>query len=289
MINNQNYVDLHIHTIASDGILTAEELVKQASLKGLKAIAITDHDAWDAIEPISSLAFKVGIEVIPGIELSTTIDQAEIHILGYFIDYSRPHFQERVRHFKNIRIERAYRMVEKLAELGVRIEISRVLEIAGSGSVGRPHVARALTEEGYVGSIDEAFTRYLGNGCAAYVPKNFLTPKESFDLIHSVGGLAFYAHPGIENRDDLISQFISQGMDGVEAWHAKHSIIQVKNYLELAAQKGFLVCGGSDCHSDNLLNNTNSNIKVPYAAVEKMKEYLERKGKPQDSARGAIA
>ncbi len=106
------------------------------------------------------------------------------------------------------------------------------MEIAGSGSVGRPHVARALVEEGYVGGTDEAFTRYLGNGCPAYVPKNFLTPQESFDLVHSVGGLAFFAHPGIENRDGLIDQFVSQGLDGLEVWHSKHSNSQVKNYLE---------------------------------------------------------
>jgi len=277
MTISQTYVDLHIHTVASDGVFTPEELVKQASLKGLKAIAITDHDAWDAIEPVSRLAFKVGIEVIPGIELSTTIDGAEIHILGYFIDYSRQHFQEKVLHFKNARIERAYRMVEKLAELGVRIEISRVLEIAGSGSVGRPHVARALAEEGYVGGTDEAFTRYLGNGCPAYVPKNFLSPQESFDLVHSVGGLAFFAHPGIENRDELIDQFALQGMDGLEVWHSKHSGSQVKNYLDIAKQKGLLVCGGSDCHSDNLMNNGGGSVKVPYSVVEEMKQYLANK------------
>lgn len=277
MAINQYFVDLHIHTAASDGIFTPEELVKQASLKGLKAIAITDHDAWDAIEPVSALAFRVGIEVIPGIELSTTIEGAEIHILGYFIDCTQPHFQEKVRHFKNARIERAHRMVEKLAELGVRVEIGRVLEIAGSGSVGRPHVARALAEEGYVGGTDEAFTRYLGNGCPAFVPKNFLTPQESFDLVHSVGGLAFFAHPGIENRDEMIDQFVSQGLDGLEVWHSKHSNSQVKNYLELARQKNLLVCGGSDCHGDNLMNNGGGSVKVPYSVVEDMKQYLANK------------
>jgi predicted metal-dependent phosphoesterase TrpH len=280
MNSSQTYVDLHIHTIASDGIFTPEELVKQASLKGLKAIAITDHDAWDAIEPISRLAFKVGIEVIPGIELSTTIEGAEIHILGYFIDYSKQHFQEKVLHFKNARVERAHRMVEKLAELGVRINIGRVLEIAGSGSVGRPHVARALTEEGYVGNTDEAFTRYLGNGCPAYVPKNFLTPRESFDLIHSVGGLAFYAHPGIENKDELIEVFAAQGMDGLEVWHSKHSSSQVKGYLDIVKQRGLLVCGGSDCHSDNLMGNGGGAIKVPYFVVEEMKQRIsDKKGR----------
>ncbi|MDQ7797792.1 MAG: PHP domain-containing protein [Candidatus Edwardsbacteria bacterium] len=281
MTSQQYFVDLHIHTAASDGIFTPQELVKQASLKGLKAIAITDHDAWDAIEPISSLAFRVGIEVIPGIELSTNIEGAEIHILGYFIDYTQSQFQERVLHFKNARIERAHRMVEKLAELGVRLEIARVLEIAGSGSVGRPHVARALAEEGYVGGTDEAFTRYLGNGCPAYVPKNFLTPRESFDLVHSVGGLAFFAHPGIENRDGLIDRFVSQGLDGLEVWHSKHSNSQVKNYLDLARQKNLLVCGGSDCHSDNLMNNGGGSVKVPYSVVEEMKRHLANKKQKQ--------
>ena len=280
---NPPYVDLHIHTTASDGIFTPEELVRQASLKGLKAVAITDHDAWDAIEPTAALAFKVGIEVIPGIELSTTIDGAEIHILGYFIDYRQEAFQRRVLHFKDARVERARQMVARLAELGVRIEIDRVLEIAGTGSVGRPHVARALAEEGYVGSTDEAFTRYLGNGCPAYVPKNFLSPAESFDLIHSVGGLAFFAHPGIENKDELIGQFRHQGLDGLEAWHSKHSASQTKAYLQLALQNGLLVCGGSDCHGDNLMNNGGGSLKVPYSAVEEMRARLAQI-KPKNNA-----
>jgi predicted metal-dependent phosphoesterase TrpH len=277
MTSNQNLVDLHIHTTASDGMFIPTELVRQASLKGLKAIAITDHDAWDAIEPVKALAAKVGIEVISGIELSTNIDSVEIHILGYFIDYNAPQFQEKVLQFKHARIERARKMVNKLSELGARIDFARVMGIAGSGSVGRPHVARALVQEGYVGSADEAFTRYLGNGCPAYVPKDFLSPAESFDLIHSVGGLAFFAHPGIEGKDDLIVKFVSQGMDGLEVWHAKHSSVQVKGYLEITRQKKLLTCGGSDCHGDNLMTNGGGAVKVSYNVVDEMKHFLRKK------------
>jgi len=271
MPNNHSYVDLHLHTIASDGTFTPESLIRHASSRGLKAIAVTDHDAWESIRPAAALGSQLGIEVIPGVELSTSINDAEIHILGYFIDYLDPDFQKEVLRFKQARIERAQKIVEKLAVAGVRIDIKHVLEIAGSGSVGRPHVARALLDEGYVGSTDEAFSRYLGNGAPAYVPKNFMSPQDAFELIHYVRGLAFFAHPGIENRDELIDQFVVQGMDGLEVWHSKHSPAQVKHYLELADKKGLLVSGGSDSHGDQDLDSIKYNLKVSCEVVERMK------------------
>jgi predicted metal-dependent phosphoesterase TrpH len=274
MVNNHNYVDLHLHTSASDGTFSPESLIQHASARGLKAIAVTDHDAWEAIRPAAVLGARVGIEVIPGVELSTSVGEAEIHILGYFIDYLDPDFQKEVLRFKQARIERAQKIVEKLAEAGVRIDIKHVLEIAGSGSVGRPHVARALLDEGYVGSTDEAFSRYLGNGAPAYVPKNFMSPQDAFELIHYVHGLAFFAHPGIENRDEMIDDFALHGLDGLEVWHPKHSPSNVKHYQELAEQKKMLACGGSDSHGDQDLDSLKYNLKVPYETVERMKARL---------------
>jgi predicted metal-dependent phosphoesterase TrpH len=271
MTNNNSYVDLHLHTIASDGTFTPEALIRHASSRGLKAIAVTDHDAWESIRPAAVLGQKLGIEVIPGVELSTSIGQAEIHILGYFIDYLDPSFQKEVLRFKQARIERAQKIVEKLGTAGVRIDIKHVLEIAGSGSVGRPHVARALLDEGYVGSTDEAFSRYLGYGALAFVPKNFMSPQEAFELIHYVRGLCFFAHPGIENHDELIDQFAAGGLDGLEVWHSKHSPSQVKHYLEMADKRGMLVSGGSDSHGDQDLDSIKYNLKVSYDVVEKMK------------------
>ncbi|MDO9026422.1 MAG: PHP domain-containing protein [bacterium] len=271
MSNNNSYVDLHLHTVASDGTFTPESLIRHASSRGLKAIAVTDHDAWESIRPAAVLGAKLGIEVIPGVELSTTIGESEIHILGYFIDYLDPDFQKEVLRFKQARIERAQKIVEKLGTAGVRIDIKHVLEVAGSGSVGRPHVARALLDEGYVGSTDEAFSRYLGYGAPAYVPKNFMSPQDAFELIHYVRGLCFFAHPGIEGRDELIDQFAAWGLDGLEVWHSKHSPSQVKHYLELAGKKGMLVSGGSDSHGDQDLDSIKYNLKVTYDVVEKMK------------------
>jgi len=164
MPKSQQYVDLHLHTTASDGTFTPEQLVDFYSSRGYRAVAVTDHDAWDAIDPTIEVARKVGLEVIPGIELSSAVDQAEIHILGYFIDHHNHDFQKRILKFKEARIERAKKIVGKLRSLGVHIEAERVLELASSASVGRPHVARALQEEGYVGSSDEAFARYLRAG-----------------------------------------------------------------------------------------------------------------------------
>ncbi|MDI6740457.1 MAG: PHP domain-containing protein [Candidatus Edwardsbacteria bacterium] len=269
------YVDLHLHTAASDGTLTPEQLVDFASSKGYKAIAVTDHDSWESIGAAAALGSRVGLEVIPGIELSTNIDEREIHVLGYFIDHNDRVFQAQVTHFKNARIERAARMVEKLSGMGVQVKMDRVMEIAGGGSVGRPHVARALQELGYVGSVDEAFSRYIGAGCPAYVGKDFLTPEESFTMIHGAGGLAFFAHPGIEGADELIDGFISAGLDGIEVWHARHTAAQAKRYQELAARKKLLVSGGSDFHGENSGSAASRcAVKVPYEVVERMKERL---------------
>lgn len=234
-------------------------------------MAVTDHDAWESIRPAAALGAKVGIEVIPGVELSTSIGEAEIHILGYYIDYLDPDFQKEVLRFKQARIQRAQKIVEKLGMAGVRIDIKHVLEIAGSGSVGRPHVARALLDEGYVGSTDEAFSRYLGLGAPAYVGKNFMSPQDAFELIHYVRGLCFFAHPGIEGQDGLIDQFAAWGLDGLEVWHSKHSSSQVRHYLEIAEKKGMLVSGGSDSHGDQDLDSVKYNLKVSYEVVEKMK------------------
>lgn len=271
----ERYVDLHLHTIASDGTLTPEQLVDYASSKGYRAIAVTDHDSWESIGAAAALGSRVGLEVIPGIELSTNLDEREIHVLGYFIDHNDRVFQAKIAQFKQARIERATRIVEKLSSMGVRVQLARVLEIAGGGSVGRPHVARALQELGYVGSVDEAFSRYIGAGCPAYVGKDFLTPGESFALIHEAGGLAFFAHPGIEGADELIDGFIAEGLDGIEVWHSKHSPVQARHYQELAARRKLLVSGGSDFHGDGLGSNASRNpVKIPYEVVDLMKERL---------------
>ncbi|HTY08135.1 MAG TPA: PHP domain-containing protein [Candidatus Edwardsbacteria bacterium] len=275
--HREAYVDLHLHTVASDGTLTPEQLVDYASSKGYKAIAVTDHDSWESIGATAALGSRVGLEVIPGIELSTTIDEREIHILGYFIAHHDRVFQAQVAHFKQARLERAQRMVEKLSAMGVHIEMQRVLQIAGGGSLGRPHVARALLEQGYVGSIDEAFSRYIGAGCPAYVAKDFLSPAESFRLIHDAGGLAFFAHPGIEGADDLIDGFAASGLDGLEVWHAKHTATQAKHYLELATRKKLLVSGGSDFHGEGMgSSGSRCPVRVPYEVVERMKERLSQ-------------
>ena len=275
--HREQYVDLHLHTVASDGTLTPAQLVDYASSKGYKAIAITDHDSWDSIGAAAALGSRVGLEVIPGIELSTNIDEREIHILGYFIEYHDRVFQAQVAHFKQARVERAEKMVEKLSAMGVRIEMMRVLQIAGGGSLGRPHVARALLEQGYVGSIDEAFSRYIGAGCPAYVAKDFLSPEESFRLVHDAGGLAFFAHPGIEGADDLIEGFAAAGLDGLEVWHAKHTAAQAKHYCDVAARLKLLVSGGSDFHGESLGGNASRcAVRVPYEVVERMKQRLSQ-------------
>ncbi len=244
-------VDLHLHTNASDGRLTPAELVSRAAEVGLSVIAITDHDSTEGVaEARTAAAALPQPKVIPGVELSTDVPRGEVHVLGYFIDYEDEAFQERLRRLRLSRELRAQRMVEKLAELGMPLSWERVLELAGDGAVGRPHIARALLEKGYIASLPEAFDRYIGRNGPAYADREKMTPTEAVRLIVQVGGLPVLAHPGeVEDRDTLVADLTKVGLVGIEAYYGNYPASLVAELVGLAQRHQIIATGGSDYHA----------------------------------------
>jgi len=240
--------DLHVHTRFSDGLDTPEQVVVKAKKLGLKAIAITDHDVIDGIPEALEAKKKHDLQVIPGLEFTTEIPEAEIHILGYFIDCNNAPLKEILEKIQQSRRTRIHKILEKLADIGISIDLNKVLALCGDGSAGRPHVARALIEEGVVKSIREAFHKYLGWKGPAYVPHFKLSPFEAIKYIVDAGGIAVYAHPVISNYDEIIPDLISCGLKGIEVYYPSHSNTAIKHYLDLAKKYGLLVTGGSDYH-----------------------------------------
>ena len=244
-------VDLHLHTTASDGRLTPKELISLVAEKGLKTIAITDHDSTEGLDEAfeAAKAFP-GLAVIPGIELSTDVPGNEIHVLAYFIRYKDVQLQDTLQKFRLGRLERGRSMVEKLQELGIEIEWQRVQEIAGDGAVGRPHIALAMVEKGYISQPQEAFAEYLGRNGSAYVEREKLTPQEAVSLIMRWGGAAVLAHPAeIPNLDDTLEELKAAGLAGMEVYYAQYTEERIQELADAANRHGLLPCGGSDYHA----------------------------------------
>jgi predicted metal-dependent phosphoesterase TrpH len=272
----KKYIDLHIHTTASDGLLTPEEVVEIAAKEGLSAISITDHDSIDGYLSAQEKAEELGIELIPGVELSLTHKGEDFHLLGYLIDCENPEFLKKISSFQEERRIRGEKMVEKLNDLGIDLSMDTVKSIAGKGSVGRPHLADALVKEEFVHTYEEAFARYLGYHAQAYVPKKYLTPKEGIELIHLVRGVAVLAHPGAGRTAQAIYDFLPLGLDGIEAYHCKHERDTTRNLINMAKKLGLIYTGGSDCHGrkkDKILIGT---VKVPYSCLEMLRKVKEQ-------------
>jgi predicted metal-dependent phosphoesterase TrpH len=240
--------DLHIHTTASDGRLSPDEVALKAIEVGLSHIAITDHDTVDGILALSqNLTTK--IDIIPGIEFSTDLPHNEVHILGYYIDMTNAALRAQLKLIADDRLTRAERMVEKLAKLGYNINYSRVLEIAGDATtIGRPHVASALLEKGYFPSFQNIFDTLLAKNKPAYVPHYKLSPHNTIDLINQSGGIPVLAHPGLVGDDKIVIDLISHGIQGIEVYHPKHDSSQVIKYERLAKEQQLIITGGSDFH-----------------------------------------
>lgn len=269
------YADLHIHTRFSDGTFTPAEVVKQAQRKGLSCIAITDHDTVLAIEPAKKCAQDLGIEVIPGVELSAEIDDYEVHILGYFIDWQEKWFQDKLKQICAVRTKRALTIMEKLKAQGIDLDPEEILRQAAVGAVGRLHIARMLQTQGLVHSIQEAFNKFIGNGRPCYVKKFKLTPAEAINMICRLNGVAVLAHPYNIGNDELIPEFVQLGLRGIEVYYSEQNQLTSEHYQNLAEKYGLLVSGGSDCHGLNKNRGTIGEIKIPYSLVEKLKSEAE--------------
>jgi hypothetical protein len=245
--------DLHLHTVYSDGVYTPETLVAAACEHDLRAIALTDHDSVDGVEPTRRAARDAGLGVIAGAEFGVPVSDEgdeEIHLVGLFLEVESSALREGLRRNRAQRKQRVMEMIEKLNRIGVTLRTEEVLRLAAPGNVTRLHLARALVQAGRARSIHAAFKRWLRPGAPAFVPRAGPPAAETIALIHRAGGLAVMAHPGKTLRDGEIPALAEAGLDAIEAYCPDHSASQELRYLKLAAQHGLLVGAGSDCHGD---------------------------------------
>ncbi len=281
-MNNRNgaFVDLHLHTLFSDGLFTPEQLVIYAQRLGFSAIAVTDHDSVDGIERAKVQGKKSNLEIVPGVEMSCNVNGTDVHILGYYIDYQDQKVRDFFAHIREFRRKRAEKMVAKLNELGAgrwQVTLKMVEEIAGEGVIGRPHIAQALVEVGAVTNLSEAFEKYIGYDGPAYIPKMRLTPAQAIRFIHQAGGVAVVAHPATYGNDSLVYNVIGAGVDGIEVWHPEHNQRATDLYREMAEKNGLLLTGGSDCHGGRKWNRIYlGDIKVPYRYLATLKRRAKR-------------
>jgi hypothetical protein len=276
----RKFADLHVHTRASDGDFSPEEVIRQAKEIGLAAIGIADHDTVGGIDEALKASEKYGVETVPGVELSSEFEQSEVHILGYFIDWHDRGFNDELHKFQEARKVRAGKILEKLHKLGINISHEEVAAVAGDGVIGRPHIAEVLAQRGYVRTKDAAFAKYLASGRPAYVPKYRLLPKDSIDMIHRIGGVAILAHPVFAQANHLLPDLVEFGLDGIEVYHSKHDSATTEYYKKVAEELHLLATGGTDCHG---VNSPLGTVKVPYEVVEKIKarhELLLSKNQP---------
>lgn len=271
-MNSVKFADLHLHTIFSDGTYTPQDLVRESVKCQLSAISVVDHDTTEGIEPVKEKAKAQNLEVIAGIELSAENEGLEVHILGYLIDYRNQQLIEKLKNLKENRIARIYKIVEKLKNIGVDLNPQAVFEISKHGTIGRLHVARAMLKEGKVHSVSEAFQKYIGDKCPAYVLGFKFSPLEAIRLIKDVRGIPVLAHPYSIHNDDLIIKLIDYGLMGLEAYYPEHSQSMINFYLGLAKKHNLLVTGGSDCHGDAKPEVRIGSLKVSYELVERLKE-----------------
>ncbi|MQG46276.1 MAG: PHP domain-containing protein [SAR202 cluster bacterium] len=267
-------IDLHLHTLASDGRLSPTELIQLVAKQGLETISITDHDSTEGLAEAYEAAKKFPyMRIIPGIEMSADIPGDEVHVLGYFLDYHDVEFQEMLTELRRGRVGRAQVMVEKLVALGKPVEWERVLHFAGDGTVGRPHIALAMVEAGYFKEPKEAFEEYLGNDGLAYYDRPKLNPTESVAMIRKVGGVPVLAHPTFMNDMEAgIASLKKEGLVGMEVYYAQYDDDTVRHLARLAREYDLIPCGGSDYHG---LGNTGEPLPGTLGPPEETVKLLE--------------
>lgn len=280
------YVDLHLHTSASDGVLSPSEIVRYAKAKGLQAIAITDHDTIEGCAEGLSEGEKIGFEVIPGIEISAEHSPGSMHILGYFLDIHHPLLIERLGFLQKARAERNPKIIQKLNALGIDINFEEVLKASGGGQVGRPHFASVLLEKKVVNSFQDAFDRFLKKGAPAYVDKFRFTSKEALHFINEAKGIAVLAHPNTLGMDrysaleKLVLRLVEEGLKGIEVYYPEHSSSEVAQYVTLAESHGLLITGGTDYHGMEKngldIGVGRGEMKIPYSMVENLRALTKR-------------
>jgi predicted metal-dependent phosphoesterase TrpH len=261
------FCDLHSHTLHSDGVLSPAALVELAQSQGVRVLGLTDHDTLAGLPAAVARGRELGVEVVPGIELSVEEDGRDIHLLGYFV--SRPGFLEAaLAEIQRSRRQRAREIVERLGRLGVHVRYADVEQRARGGVVGRPHVAEEIVACGHAATLNEAFDRWIGTGGPAYVPKRTVSLVEGVEMLRRAGAVPVVAHPGVSDCDDLLPRFHDQGVQGLEVWHPQHGERLVRFYLQKARQYGLVPTGGSDFHREAPGCTLPGGLRLPLAVVD---------------------
>ena len=278
-------IDLHTHTNFSDGSFSPAALVELAHKKGLNILAITDHDTTDGLAEAMEAAQALPLELIPGIELSTEFQGRETHMLGYFIDPADPQFQARLERLRATRLDRIRHILERLHSLNVEISLTEVEQVAGSGTIGRPHIAQVLIDKGYVKGMKEAFERFLGGRGAAYVRRVVPEAAEIIGWISDAGGIPILAHPyweGLNANETVVScrTMVDQGLRGLEVFYGTFSARQISSNLHLARQFDLLVTGGSDFHGtfkpEISIGTGRGSLNVPSTVMDRLRQAAGR-------------
>lgn len=270
-------IDLHVHSTESDGTLTPTELAAEAKKAGLAAFALTDHDTVNGVAEAASAAAEYGIELIPGVELSTEYKEKEVHVVGLFLDTKNPLLLEHLARFRDSRDNRNQKMYQKLQEEGFDITEEALREMFPDSVLTRAHIARYLLEKGYIKSMSVAFEKYIGDGCRCCVPREKITPQEGVELIHAAGGKAILAHPILYHMSDarlkeLITDCKKAGMEGIEAIYSTYQPGDERYIRKLAQEFDLKISGGSDFHGSNKpliqLGSGMGHMYVPYEVLE---------------------
>ncbi len=278
----EKYIDLHTHSLKSDGSMTPAEVVREAKKAGLSAIALSDHDTVDGLPEAIAEGEKIGVEVIPAIEFSVQ-SKTETHILGYFIDYNNPHLKQMLKEVVDLRIERNHVTTQRLNELGFDITLEEVRALAPNNFVGRAHFARVLMDKGYTQSVKEGFEKYMSVGKYAYCEKQRLTARDAVELIAECGGISFLAHPHLTKLpDDELKEFLAElksyGLCGIEGYYTDYTPEMQAKYHALAEEMGLMISGGTDFHAamkPHISIGTGlGNMKIPYSVLENMKKRI---------------
>ncbi len=274
-----NKIDLHVHTNASDGKLSPAEIVALAAKQGVGVLAIADHDTV-ASYPAALVAAQAYPEmrIIPAIELSSHAPGNEVHMLGYFVNCGSPELACELKSLRNSREERAKAMVEKLRAMGMNITLERVQEIAGTGSMGRPHIAQALMEKGYASEFREVFDKYIGQGGPAYVDRHKLTPEQAIELILRCGGIPVLAHPTTLNLDEHLPGMLAAGLMGMEVYYKDYLPETRQDLANLARKYRLIATGGTDYHGIEATEVMVGESGVPFTVAENLFALARKKG-----------
>lgn len=265
-----NTIDLHIHTVASDGLYTPTRVVSMARCRGLRTIAITDHDTIGGIPEALEAARDTPLEVIPGVEISTRAGDTEPHLLGYYVDHTSDALVDTLSQLQSLRVERAKEIVHRLRVRGIHLAWERILDLAEGKSVGRPHIAMAMEDAGYVDSFREAFDDYLAEGESAYVPRIKMTPAEAMELVVEAGGVPVLAHPWHERS--FVPSLVEEGLVGLEVYYPPYTPSMTGRLRRLAARHQLVCTGGSDFHGLSIApQNHLGGVHVPASCVEALK------------------